>query len=132
MVGGDQYEQRLAVDLVLDCGQRRAVAVCPPVGIHDPDPATPKATDNGRDQSGVVTDHDQDPLQPSGEQGPHDPLDQAQATEAEQGLGGTPGDRFQPLGPARGQHHPHPRQPRQRRIGLDLRPRGERGERISR
>jgi hypothetical protein len=132
VIGGDQHEQRLAGHRVFDGGQRRAVAICPLVGIHDPDPATPKATDNGRDQSGVVTDDDQDPLQPAGEQGPHGPLDQAHATQPKQDLGATPGDRLQPLGPTRGQHHPHPRQPRPRRIRLDLRPRGERGERISR
>jgi hypothetical protein len=44
-----------------------------------------------------MADDDQDPLQPGGEQGPDGPLDQAQATQAEQDLGGTAGDRFQPL-----------------------------------
>jgi hypothetical protein len=67
VVGGDQHEQRLSLDLALDCGQRRAVAICPPVGIHDPDPVAPQATDDRRHRSGVVTDHHQDPLQPSGE-----------------------------------------------------------------
>jgi hypothetical protein len=82
VIGGDQHKQRLASDrgLALDYGERRAVAVRPPVGIHSPDPAAPKVADDGRDRSGVVADHDQDPLQPSGEQGPHGPLDQAQAT----------------------------------------------------
>ena len=78
MIGGDQHEQRLAQDVPLDCGQRRAVAICPPVGIHDPDLVATEATDNRRDRSGVVADHHQNPLQPSGEQGPHRPLDQAQ------------------------------------------------------
>jgi hypothetical protein len=41
VIGGDQDEQRLTLDLVLDCGQRRAVAVCPPVGVHDPDRPRP-------------------------------------------------------------------------------------------
>jgi hypothetical protein len=66
VVGGDQHEQRLALNLALDCGQRRAVAVRPPVGVHTPDPAAPKAADDGRDRPGVVADHDQDPLQPAG------------------------------------------------------------------
>jgi hypothetical protein len=78
VVGGDQQEQRLTLDLALDCGQRGAVAICPPVGIHHPDPAASKAANNGRDRSGVVADHHQDPLQPSDQQGPHGPLDQAQ------------------------------------------------------
>jgi hypothetical protein len=126
MIGGDQHEQQLASHLALDSGQRRAVAIGPPVGIHDPDPVAPN-------QSGVVADHHQDPLQPGGEQGPHRPLDQAQPPQPEQRLGATPGDRCQPLRLARGQHHPHPRQPRPRRIGLNhLRPTGERGQRISR
>ena len=67
MVGGDQHEQRLTLDLALDRGQRRAVAVCPPVGIHHLDPAAAEPADDGRDRSGVVADHDQDPLQPSGQ-----------------------------------------------------------------
>ena len=133
VIGGNQREQRLTLDLALDRSQRRAVAICPPVGIHDPDPAAPEATDDRRDRAGVVADHHQDPLQPSGEQGPHRPLDQAQPPQPEQRLGATPGDRCQPLGLARGQHHPHPRQPRPRRIGPDhLCPTGERGEPISR
>jgi hypothetical protein len=135
VIGGDQHKQRLAHarDLALDRGERRAVAVLPPVGVHGPDPAAPKAADDGRDRPGVVADHDQDPLQPAGQQGPHRPLDQAQPTQPQQRLGATPGDRLEPLGPARGQHHAHPRQLRQRRIGLDhLRPRGERDERIGR
>jgi hypothetical protein len=133
VVGGDQHEQRLTLDLALDRSQRRAVAICPPVGVHRPDLAAAGAADDGRDRSGVVADHHQDPLQPSGQQGPHRPLDQAQPAQPEQDLGTTPGDRLQPLGPARGQHHPHPRQPRPRRIGLDhLHPSGERGERVGR
>ncbi len=133
VVGGEQHNQRLASHRALDRGQRCAVAVLPPVGVHRPDPAAPKAADDGRDRSGVVADHDQDPFQPSGEEGPHGPFDQAQATQPEQGLGATPGDGFQPLGPAGGQHHPYPRQPRQLRGGLDrARPRGEGGERIGR
>jgi hypothetical protein len=79
VVGGDQHEQRLASHRALDRGQRRAVAVLPPVGVHGADPAAPKAADDGRDRPGVVADHDQDPLQPAGEEGPHGPLDQAQA-----------------------------------------------------
>jgi hypothetical protein len=90
VVGGDQHEQRLALNLTLDCGQRRAVAVRPPVGVHGPDPAAPKAADDGRDRPGVVADHDQDPFQAAGEEGPHGPLDQAQATQPEKGLGATP------------------------------------------
>jgi hypothetical protein len=39
------------LDLALDCGQRRAVAICPPVGIHDPDPAAVQAADDGRDRN---------------------------------------------------------------------------------
>jgi hypothetical protein len=78
VVGGDQHEQRLSQELPLNSGQRRAVAVCPSVGIHDPDPVAPKATDDRRDRSGVVADHHQNPLQPSGEQGPHRPLDETQ------------------------------------------------------
>jgi hypothetical protein len=78
VVGRDQHEQRLTRDLILDRGQRRAVAIRPPLGIHHPDPTTAKATDNRGDRSGVVADHDQDPLQPSGKQRPHRPLDQAQ------------------------------------------------------
>jgi hypothetical protein len=62
----------------LDSGQRRTVAIRPSVGIHHPDPVASKAADDGRDRSGVVADHDQDPLQPRGEQRPHGPLDQAQ------------------------------------------------------
>jgi hypothetical protein len=74
----------------LDRGQRRAVAVAPPLGIHDSHPAGRQAADDGRDRSGVVADHDQDPLQAAGEQGPHGPLDQAQAPHPEQRLGATP------------------------------------------
>jgi hypothetical protein len=85
VVGGDQHEQRLALNLVLDCGERRAVAVRPPVGVHGPDPAAPKAADGGRDRPGVVADHDQDPFQAAGEEGPHGPLDQAEATQPEKG-----------------------------------------------
>src|SRR4029450_2104027 len=48
VVGGDQQEQRLAQDLSLDGGQRRAVAICPPLGIHHPDPVAPKATADRR------------------------------------------------------------------------------------
>jgi hypothetical protein len=90
VIGGHQHEQRLTLDLTLDCGQRRAVAICPPVGVHSPDPAAAEPADDGRDRSGVVANHHQDPLQPSGHEGPHGPLDQAQATQAEQGLGATP------------------------------------------
>jgi hypothetical protein len=101
--------------------------------MHHPDPVAPKAADDGRDRSGVVADHDQDPLQSGGEQGPHRPFDQAQATQPEQGLGGTPGERFQPLGPARSQHDTHPRRPRQRRGGASRARRlGGRGDRIRR
>jgi hypothetical protein len=132
VVGRDQHEQRLAQDLPLNSGQRRAVPICPPVGIHDPDPVAPKATDDRRDRPRVVADHHQDPLQPNGEQGPHGPLDQAQAPQPEQRLGATPGDRCQPLGLARGQHHPNPRPPRQRRVRPDLfRLTGHRGQRSS-
>jgi hypothetical protein len=106
-------------------GQRRAVAICPPVGKHDPDrsrrgdrrPLRPVRR-RGRLPPG--------PAPPSGEQGPHRPLDQAQAPRRSSALGATPGDCCQPLGLARGQRHPHPRLPRPRRIGLDhLRPTGE-------
>jgi hypothetical protein len=99
VIGGNQREQRLTLDLALDRGQRRAVAICPPVGIHDPDPAASKPANDGRDWSGVVADHHHDPLQSSDEQGPHRPLDQAQPTQPEQGRGATPSDRCQPLGP---------------------------------
>jgi hypothetical protein len=57
VIGGHQYEQRLTLELALDCGQRRAVAICPAVGVHDPDPAAAEAADDGRDRSGVVADH---------------------------------------------------------------------------
>jgi hypothetical protein len=86
VIRGDQQEQRLAQDVPLDRGQRRAVAVRPPLGIHHPDPTAPKATDNRGDRSGVVADHHQDPLQPSGKQRPHRPLDQAQPPQPEQRL----------------------------------------------
>jgi len=133
VISGHQHEQRLAGHRALDRGQRRAVAVAPPVGVYGPDPPGRQVADDGRDRPGVVADDDQDPLQPAVEQGPHGPLDQAQAPHPEQHLGATPSDGFQPFGPARGQHHTHPRQPRQRRIGLDhLHPTGKRGERISR
>jgi hypothetical protein len=133
VVGGDEQEQRLAQDLVLDCGQRRSVAICPSVGIDHVDAIAPEPADNRRDRAGVVADDDQDPLQPGGEERANGPLDQAQAAEAKQRLGAAPGDRGQPLGPARGQHHPHPRQPRRGRVGLDQRrrPVGGWGERVS-
>jgi hypothetical protein len=131
VVGGEQHEQRLAGDRSLDRGQRRAVAVAPLVGIDGPDPAAPQAADNGRDRSGVVADDHQDPLQPSGEQGPHGPLDQAQATQPQQGLGAAPGEGLEALGPAGGEHHTHPRQPRRRRVAPGrARPLGKRRERI--
>jgi hypothetical protein len=100
---------------------------------YGPDPAAPKAADDGRDRPGVVADHDQDPFQAAGEEDRTAPLDQAQATQPEKGPWSHPGDRFQPLGPARGQHRTHPQQARQRRGGLDhVRPTGERGEQIRR
>jgi hypothetical protein len=68
VIGGRQHEQRLTLDLALDRGQRRAVAICSPVGIHDLDLVAPEPADDGRDRSGVVADHDQDPLQPSGQE----------------------------------------------------------------
>jgi hypothetical protein len=57
VIGGHQHEQRLVQDLALDCGQRRAVAICPPVGVHGPDLPAADAADDGRDRSGVVADH---------------------------------------------------------------------------
>jgi hypothetical protein len=101
VVGGDQHEQRLALtsawtaasDAPLPYAHRSA---------YTARTRPPKAADAGRDRPGVVADHD--PFQAAGEEGPHGPLDQAQATQPEKGLGATPGDRFQPLGPARGQH----------------------------
>jgi hypothetical protein len=133
VIGGDQHEQRLTLDLVLDCGQRRAVAVCPRSAYTTRIRSRPSSAGSAAAGSGVVADYHQDPLQPSGQQGPHGPFDQAQATEAEQDLGATPGDRCQPLGPACGQHHPHLWQPRRRRGGLDhVRPLGGRGHRIRR
>jgi hypothetical protein len=133
VIGGDQHNQRLASHRALDRGQRRAIALAPPVGVDGPDPAARQAADDGRDRPGVVADDHQDPLQPVGEQGPHRPLGQAQATQPQQRLGATPGDGLEPLGPASGQHHAHPRQPRQRRGGPGrARPRGEGGERIGR
>jgi hypothetical protein len=86
VVGGDQQEQRLTLDLALDPSQGRAVAVRPPLGIYHLHPAAPQPADDGRNQSGVVAHHHQDPLQPSGEQGPNGPLGQAQPAQPEQDL----------------------------------------------
>jgi hypothetical protein len=91
VIGSDQHKQRLASHRALDRSQRRAVAVRPPVGVHGPDPATPKAADDAGDWTGVVADHDQDPLQPIGQQGPHGPLDRAQALPAAAGPWSHPG-----------------------------------------
>src|SRR5215217_4298226 len=86
MVGGDQQEQRFALDLALNRSQRRAVAICPPVGIDDPDPAAPEPAADCRHRPGVVAHNHQDLLEPSGQQGPNGPLDQAQPTQPEQNL----------------------------------------------
>jgi hypothetical protein len=93
VVGGDQHEQRLAQDVPLDCRQRRAVAICPPVGVHDPDPVAREATDERRDRSGVVADHHQDPVQLGGEQGPHGPRSSAETSAATTETGTTAAKR---------------------------------------
>jgi hypothetical protein len=78
----------------------------PPTGRRRPRPAR------------VVADHDYDRLHPGGEQGLHSPLDQAQAAQPQQRLGTTSRDGSDPLGPARGQHHTHPRHARRPRRQL--------------
>ena len=74
------------------------------------DPAGSQAVDDGRNRRRVVADHHQHRFHPVGQQRLHRPLDQAQAAQPQQRLGATPSDRSDPLGPARGQHHTHPRQ----------------------
>ncbi|HEV8653355.1 MAG TPA: hypothetical protein VG276_29155 [Actinomycetes bacterium] len=129
VVGGEQREQRLAGHRTLDSGERGAVAVAPLVGVHGPDPAGSQAPDDGRDRAGVVADHDHHLLQPAREKSPHRPFGQAQAAQAEQGLGSSPGEPSEPLGPAGGEHDPHPRQRRRGGPGRGHRS-GGRGERV--
>ena len=74
------------------------------------DPAGSQAVDDGRNRRRVVADHHHHRLHTVGEQRLHGPLDQAQAAQPQQRLRSTSGDRSDPLGPARGQHHTHPRQ----------------------
>ena len=109
VIGGDEDERVLALEVGRGRGERGAVAELPVLGHRGPDAAGGEPVDDRGDGTGLVPDDDDDALEPLGQQPADRPLDQRDPADPDQRLRATARDRGEPLGPPRGEHHPHAR-----------------------